>query len=121
MADTDDGLRNLANDWRGELRGKNLAGRVLADFTMIQGLRSQKCPWHRIAAAMGVNPDSLRKLFLWTEKKIEAGILEPPAATPSPTKQTPGREAISVGAAKGEPTKTGGFKRINIDQPLGDS
>ena len=82
-----DELQKLATEWRGELREKNLAGRVLADFKVIQGLRQQKCPWHRIAASMGVNPDSLRKLFLWTEKRVMAGTLEPPT-TPVPTKRT---------------------------------
>lgn len=82
----EDGLYKLAAEWRGELREKNLAGRVLADFHLIKGLRAQKCPWHRIAVAMGVNPDSLRKLYLWTEAAIEAKRLEAPATTPAPAK-----------------------------------
>ena len=76
---TEDGLHKLAGEWRDELREKNLAGRILADFNIIKGLRAQKCPWHRIARAMGVNPDSLRKLFLWTEAEIAAKRLEVPA------------------------------------------
>lgn len=80
-----DELQKLATEWRGELRAKNLAGRVLADFNIIKGLRSQKCPWHRIAGAMGVNPDSLRKLYLWTEAAIQAKRLEPPPPDHPPT------------------------------------
>ncbi len=116
MADMkDDGLHALAAEWKGELRAKNLAGRVLADFKVIQTLRSQKCPWHRIAGAMGANPDSLRKLFAWTARQIEAGVLEPPKPDqppPAPTR----RQAISAGAATGEPPpERAGFKRLNID------
>lgn len=94
----EDGLYKLAGEWRGELRGKNLAGRVLADFLLIQGLRLQKCPWHRIAGAMGVNPDSLRKLFLWTAAEIEAKRLEAPAAASEAVTPTAAKPAAS-GAA----------------------
>ena len=123
MADTnqegaDGGLLNLASTWRGELREKNLAGRVLADFVLIQRLRGQKCPWHRIASAMGANPDSLRKLFAWTARQIEAGVLEPPKPDQPPPPPTR-RQAISTGAATGErpapPPERAGFKRIDID------
>lgn len=92
----EDGLQKLAGEWRGELREKNLAGRVLADFKMIQALRLQKCPWHRIAGAMGVNPDSLRKLYLWTLKEIEAKRLEPPTATQV---TAPARQSAATKAA----------------------
>lgn len=111
----EDGLYRLAAEWRGELRERNLAGRVLADFLLIQGLRAQKCPWHRIAVAMGVNPDSLRKLYLWTAAEIEAKRLEAPATTPAPAKVA---GAISPDAAKSEPpppTERRGFKKINLD------
>ncbi len=97
----EDGLQKLAGEWRGELREKNLAGRVLADFKMIQALRLQKCPWHRIAGAMGVNPDSLRKLYLWTLAEVEAGRLEPPAATPTPTPTRSSPATKALGAAAG--------------------
>lgn len=113
----DGGLLNLASTWRGELREKNLAGRVLADFVLIQRLRGQKCPWHRIASAMGANPDSLRKLFAWTARQIKAGVLEPPKPDqppPVPTRRQ--AQAISTGAATGEPPpERAGFKRLNID------
>ena len=68
--------------------GENLAGRVLADFNLIKSLRLQKCPWPRIAGAMGVNPDSLRKLYLWTAAEIKAKRLEPPTTTPAPASVT---------------------------------
>lgn len=116
----EDGLQKLAGEWRGELREKNLAGRVLADFKMIQALRLQKCPWHRIAGAMGVNPDSLRKLYLWTLAEIEAQRLEAPAAIPATTtRPSPATKAggISADAAIGDgaPPARPGFKKINID------
>lgn len=113
----EDGLQKLAGEWRGELREKNLAGRVLADFKMIQALRLQKCPWHRIAGAMGVNPDSLRKIYLWTLAEVEAGRLEAPAAIPATL--TTRRTVISAAAAIGEtttpPTGRRGFEKIEID------
>ena len=110
----EDGLQKLVGAWRGELREKNLAGRALADFKMIQALRLQKCPWHRIAGAMGVNPDSLRKLYLWTLAEVEAGRLEPPDAPPPRQAQ----EGISAAAAKGDtqPQERKGFKRIDLDK-----
>lgn len=118
----EDGLQKLAGEWRGELREKNLAGRVLADFKMIQALRLQKCPWHRIAGAMGVNPDSLRKLYLWTLAEVEAGRLEPPAATPTPTRQTPaakaGISAPTANSETGEKPARPGWTNIPIDKPL---
>ena len=79
-----DGLYKLATGWRDELREKNLAGRVLADFNTIKELRAQKCPWHRIATSMGVNPDSLRKLYTWTAAEIVAKRLKAPAAPATP-------------------------------------
>ena len=102
----EDGLHKLAREWRGELRGKNLAGRVLADFWLIQGLRLQKCPWHRIAGAMGVNPDSLRKLFLWTATEIKAKRLEPPVTTPAPTSVTARRPATAGSQQEATPPAT---------------
>ena len=136
----EDGLQKLAGEWRGELREKNLAGRVLADFRMIQGLRLQKCPWHRIAGAMGVNPDSLRKLYLWTATEIAAKRLE----APPPTETVTARPAATAAArptqarteqqaqagAISEPTATNtepgpgekparpGWTQIPIDKPL---
>lgn len=105
-----DELQKLATEWRGELREKNLAGRVLADFKVIQTLRSQKCPWHRIAASMGVNPDSLRKLFLWTQKRVAAGTLEPPdPTTPAPTGKRPSARP-AAGAAAGDVDPDSGFR-----------
>ena len=97
----EDGLQKLAGEWRGELREKNLAGRVLADFKMIQALRLQKCPWHRIAGAMGVNPDSLRKLYLWTLKEVAAKRLEPPAATPTPVSARQSAATKAAGSTGG--------------------
>lgn len=108
-----DDLQKLATEWRGELRKKNLAGRVLADFKVIQTLRSQKCPWHRIAASMGVNHDSLRKLFLWTEKRVAAGTLEPPDPTPaSATKRSgsSGKSPARPAGATGEIDPDSGFR-----------
>lgn len=45
-------LGQLAQDWKGELREKNLAGRALADCSLIRRLRAQNCPWHRIVASV---------------------------------------------------------------------
>ncbi|MDA8191244.1 MAG: hypothetical protein M0Z68_07220 [Gammaproteobacteria bacterium] len=81
-------LEQLAQDWKGELREKNLAGRVLADYLLIRRLRAQNCPWHRIAASMpGVNPDSLRKVFRWVDKRVKEGDLEPPEGGGAPAKR----------------------------------
>lgn len=122
----DDGLHKLASEWRGELREKNLAGRVLADFLLIQGLRAQKCPWHRIASAIGANPDSLRKIYLWTAAEIAAKRLEAPATAPAATAARPKAStgAISPATAKseqpattaGERPRFGGFTPIDIDK-----
>lgn len=85
----EDGLRNLMAGWRGEMRTKNLAGRVLADYRLIETLRAQKCPWHRIATAMGgANPDSLRRVFGWLKTRVEAGAITPPEAVAAPIRQT---------------------------------
>lgn len=93
-------LEQLAQAWRGELREKNLAGRILADYQMIKKLRGQNCPWHRIAQSMGegVNPDSLRKIFGRVERRIKAGSLEPPESKPTGA----GKAAKTASA----PTKT---------------
>ena len=81
-------LEQLAQEWKGELREKNLAGRVLADYLLIRRLRAQNCPWHRIAASMpGVNPDSLRKVFRWVDKRVKEGDLEPPEGGAAPAKR----------------------------------
>ena len=91
-------LEQLAQDWKGELREKNLAGRVLADYALIRRLRAQNCPWHRIAASMpGVNPDSLRKVFRWVDKRVKEGDLEPPEGG------APKAGVGKAGAGKGKP------------------
>jgi hypothetical protein len=91
-------LEQLAQEWKGELREKNLAGRVLADYTLIRRLRAQNCPWHRIAASMpGVNPDSLRKVFRWVDKRVKEGDLEPPEGGAP--------KAGKAGAGKGKPVE----------------
>lgn len=53
-------LEQLAQDWKGELREKNLAGRVLADYTLIRRPRAQNCPWHRIVASVTELPGNMR-------------------------------------------------------------
>ncbi len=78
----EDGLKKLSETWRGELARQSLAGRVLAEFTHIKRFRLEKCPWRRIAEAMGVNPESLRRAFRTISRKIEAGQLIPPGPEP---------------------------------------
>ena len=56
-------LGQLAQDWKGELRQKNLAGRALADCSLIRLirlLRAQNCPWHRIVASVTEIPGPMR-------------------------------------------------------------
>ena len=73
----EDGLKKLSETWRAELARQSLAGRVLVEFAHIKRFRLEKCPWHRIAEAMGVNPESLRRAFRAINQKIEAGQLIP--------------------------------------------
>ncbi|MHB8454874.1 MAG: hypothetical protein ACYDDO_09290 [Acidiferrobacterales bacterium] len=85
----EDGLKQLSETWRGELARQSLAGRVLVEFAHIQRFRQQKCPWRRIAEAMGVNPESLRRAFRAIHQKIEAGLLIPPGPEPRSKPATP--------------------------------
>ena len=78
----EDGLKKLSETWRSELARQSLAGRVLVEFAHIQRFRQQKCPWRRIAEAMGVNPESLRRAFRTINQKVEAGQLIPPGPEP---------------------------------------
>ena len=78
----EDGLKKLSETWRDELARQSLAGRVLAEFTHIKLFRLEKCPWRRIAEAMGVNPESLRRAFRTINHKVEAGQLIPPRPEP---------------------------------------
>ncbi|MHB8390158.1 MAG: hypothetical protein ACYDBH_11315 [Acidobacteriaceae bacterium] len=78
----EDGLKKLSEAWRDELARQSLTGRVLAEFAHIQRFRQQKCPWRRIAEAMGVNPESLRRAFRVIHQKVEAGQLIPPGPEP---------------------------------------
>ena len=78
----EDGLKKLSETWRDELARQSLAGRVLAEFAHIKRFRLEKCPWRRIAEAMGVNPESLRRAFRTISRKVEAGQLIPPAPEP---------------------------------------
>ena len=78
----EDGLKKLSETWRDELARQSLAGRVLAEFTHIKRFRLEKCPWRRIAEAMGVNPESLRRAFRTISHKVEAGQLIPPGPEP---------------------------------------
>ena len=85
----EDGLKKLSETWRSELARQSLAGRVLVEFAHIQRFRQQKCPWRRIAEAMGVNPESLRRAFRAIHQKIEAGLLIPPGPEPRRPPATP--------------------------------
>ena len=78
----EDGLKKLSETWRDELARQSLAGRVLAEFTHIKRFRLEKCPWRRIAEAMGVNPESLRRAFRTISRQVEAGQLIPPGPEP---------------------------------------
>ena len=78
----EDGLKKLSETWRGELARQSLAGRVLVEFAHIKRFRLERCPWRRIAEAMGVNPESLRRAFRTISQKVEAGQLIPPAPEP---------------------------------------
>ena len=78
----EDGLKQLSETWRGELARQSLAGRILVEFSQIQRFRQQKCPWRRIAEAMGVNPESLRRAFRAISRQVEAGQLIPPGPEP---------------------------------------
>ena len=53
-------LEQLAQDWKGELREKNLAGRVVADCSLIRRLRAQNCPWHGMVASVPEIPSEMR-------------------------------------------------------------
>ena len=78
----EDGLKKLSETWRAELARQSLAGRVLVEFARIKRFRLERCPWRRIAEAMGVNPESLRRAFRAINQKVEAGQLIPPGPEP---------------------------------------
>ena len=104
----EDGLKKLSETWRDELARQSLAGRVLAEFTHIKRFRLEKCPWRRIAEAMGVNPESLRRAFRTINHKVEAGQLIPPVPEPRSKAVTTAPRPSAPGAPP--PPSAGGSK-----------
>ncbi len=104
----EDGLKKLSETWRDELARQSLAGRVLAEFIHIKRFRLEKCPWRRIAEAMGVNPESLRRAFRTISRQVEAGQLIPPGPEPRSKAVTTAPRPPAPGAPP--PPSAGGSK-----------
>ena len=100
---------------------RGLQNLVLAHFREIAALRARLRRWEEIAAALDLpvgRAKALRAAYARVGKKVRAGVLEPPTASPA-THQAPATKAgISADAAKSEPatpTERRGFKKINLD------
>lgn len=99
---------------------RGLQNLVLARFREIGTLRARLRRWDEIAAALDLpatRAKALRAAYARVGRKVRAGVLEPPTASPA-THQAPATKAgISADAAIGDgaPPARPGFKKINID------
>lgn len=103
---------------------RGLQNLVLAKFREIRTLRARLRRWEEIASALDLpvgRAKALRAAYARVGRKVRAGVLEPPAATPTPVSARPApatkAAAISADAAKSESaSERKGFKRIDLDK-----
>jgi hypothetical protein len=102
---------------------RGLQNLVLARFREIGTLRARLRRWEEIAAALDLpvgRAKALRAAYARVGRKVRAGVLEPPAVTPTPMPARPSpatKAAISADAAKSEPATQParpGFKKIEL-------